>query len=418
VLQALVRKTETIKKELGSLAQVIEGKLADKLAHGIRHADIEQLEEEIDRADLDRDFKDTVNEELEAARERQDDLRQQLDLLRNRLKESRDWVGLEIDSFRAALSSALELMGAEPLQTAPDAPERFVFPPLDRRKGSDPSWADTLDTLRTPRQREQKFWDWRRESSIRPVVFAAPGMMTDDVVHLHLEHRVVQRLLGRFIAQGFVHNDLSRACLAQTADPIPRVVLLGRLCLYGSAAARLHEELIAVTARWIDPQRRKGPLAPYGRDAEGDTLRLLEEALRRPMQPPNEVILKLLQETGPRDVAELLSHLEKGGEELAAGATRALVKRGEDEAKAMRAVLEDQRKRIAAAVEKHRQVQPGLFDQNEMRQLEADQRHWGRRLADIEEEMKAEPDRIRGVYVVKAKRVEPVGLVYLWPVTG
>ena len=242
--------------------------------------------------------------------------------------------------------------------------------------------------------------------------------MTDEVVQLHLEHRLVQRLLGRFTAQGFVYNDLSRACLAQTTDPIPRVVLLGRLCLYGFGAARLHEELIAVTGRWIDPHKRKGQLAPYGRDAETDTLRLLEEALRRPVQPANEAILKLLRHTGPRDVAELLPHLEKRGAELAEGATRGLRKRGEDEAKAMRSILEDQRKRIAAAVEKHRQMQPGLFDQNELRQLEADQRHWVRRLADIDRETATEPERIRGVYVVKAQRVEPVGLVYLWPVTG
>jgi hypothetical protein len=36
----------------------------------------------------------------------------------------------------------------------------------------------------------------------------------------------------------------------------------------------------------------------------------------------------------------------------------------------------------------------------------------------IEEELKSEPDRIRGIYEVKAKRIEPVGFVYLWPVTG
>src|ERR1041384_4068620 len=71
------------------------------------------------------------------------------------------------------------------------------------------------------------------------VVFKDSGTLNDDVVHLHLEHRVVQRLLGRFTAQGFVHNDLSRACLAQSADPVRRVILLGRLCLYGAGAARL-----------------------------------------------------------------------------------------------------------------------------------------------------------------------------------
>src|SRR5256885_8062240 len=39
---------------------------------------------------------------------------------------------------------------------------------------------------------------------------------------------------------------------------VPRVVLLGRLCLYGAGAARLHEELIPVTARWTYPEKRKG----------------------------------------------------------------------------------------------------------------------------------------------------------------
>jgi superfamily II DNA or RNA helicase len=418
VLRALVRKTDTIKRELGSLAQVIEGRLADTLARGIRHGDIDRLEREIGAADLDRDFKDTVGEELEAARERQDELRDQKEWLQDLLKTSRDWVGLDPDHFRSALSCALELLGAEPLKQGPDSSGQFVFPALDQRRGGDASWASTLGALRTPRQREQTFWDWRRDSSIRPVVFEDPGTMTDELVHLHLEHRVVQRLLGRFTAQGFVHHDLSRACLAQTVDPIPRVVLIGRLCLYGAGAARLHEELVPVTARWIDPQRRKAALTQYGREAEGNTLQLLEQSLARPGQPANDVVLRQLQATGPRDVAELLPHLEKRGSELAEGAVRRLMERGEKEAQAMRAILEDQRKRIAGTVEKHLEPQPGLFNQEEMRQLDADRRHWGQRLADLERELTTEPDRIRGVYVVKAQRVEPVGLVYLWPVTG
>jgi hypothetical protein len=294
VLRALVRKTDTIKRELGSLAQVIEGKLTDTLTQGIRHADAERLEKLITSSDLDRDFKETVTEELEAARDRQDALKEQKERLQDLLKTSRDWVGLDPDPFRSALSCALELIGAEPLKPAGESSDQFVFPTLDWRRGGDPSWAGTLDTLRTPRQREQTFWDWRRDSTIRPVVFDDPGTMSDEVVHLHLEHRVVQRLLGRFTAQGFVHNDLSRACLAQTIDPIPRIILLGRLCLYGTGAARLHEELIPVTARWTAPGRRKGTLTPYAREAEVNTLQLLEQALLKPGQPANDVVISQL----------------------------------------------------------------------------------------------------------------------------
>ena len=36
----------------------------------------------------------------------------------------------------------------------------------------------------------------------------------------------------------------------------------------------------------------------------------------------------------------------------------------------------------------------------------------------IDSELTSEPERIRDGYQVKAKRIEPVGFVYLWPVTG
>jgi hypothetical protein len=282
-----------------------------------------------------------------------------------------------------------------------------------------------MDTLRAPRPRDQKFWEWRRTSPIRPVVFEDTGTMEDDVVHLHLEHRIVQRLLGRFIAQGFVHHDLSRACFAQTKDAIPRVVLLGRLCLYGPGAARLHEELIPVTARWTDAAVRKAPLAPYARDAETKTLALLEEALIDAAgRPVSGAIQKQLQTAAPRDVQELLPSLTTRGEEYARDAEKKLRERAEAEAKAMREILETQKKHIADTVTKHEKYDPKQLkldfgeNEDELRQLEANKRYWSKRLTMLEQELRSEPERIRELYQVKAKRIEPVGLVYLWPVTG
>ena len=51
------------------------------------------------------------------------------------------------------------------------------------------------------------------------MVFKDAGILTEAVVHLHLEQRVAQRLLARFRSQGFVYHDLSRACLAEVASP-------------------------------------------------------------------------------------------------------------------------------------------------------------------------------------------------------
>jgi hypothetical protein len=426
VLQVLVRKTETIKHELGSLSQVIDARLAKSLSGGIRHRQVEALESEIDAVHLDPDRRTAIQDELEAARERQQALRAQIDRLRTQLDRSRQSIGLDDSQFRSAISCSLQLLGSEPLRNdvADDGIDCFRFPPLEDRAGADPTWAETMDTLRAPRKRDQKLWEWRRSAPIRPVVFADPGIVGDEFVHLHLEQRVVQRLLGRFTAQGFMHHDLSRACFAQAADAIPRVILLGRLALYGEGAARLHEELIPVTARWVDPQVREAPLAPYARQAEAKTLRLLDESLLKAggFKLTPEVVAQL-QQAAASDIHELLPHLESRGAEYAAEAVRQLTERGTAEAEAMREILESQRRHILGKLKAEEKFDPQqrrirFEEEEEQEQYEAEKRFWSKRLEQIPDELRREPARIQALYTVKAQRVEPVGLVYLWPVTG
>jgi hypothetical protein len=128
-------------------------------------------------------------------------------------------LGLEPDVARPC---GLELVGAAPLH--PDgAPGVFELPDLEARFGSDRTWALTLDTLRAPRRRGQPDWQWRRQNPVCPVVFADQGTLDAPQVHLHLEHRFVQRLLGRFRAQGFVHHDLARACIGISCNSAYRV---------------------------------------------------------------------------------------------------------------------------------------------------------------------------------------------------
>jgi len=425
VLDVLVRKTDTIKKELGSLSQVIDDDIERRLRQGIRHRDAERLAREIEKADLDAVRKRVTEEELESTRARREDLLAQIERCRTLLETSRAWSRFEAGPFRDALSCSLELLGGEPLVESTDEHDRkvYVFPPLDRRAETDPSWTATLDTLRTPRPRKQKLAEWRREAPIRPVVFEDAGILTEDTVHLHLEQRVAQRLLARFRAQGFVHHDLSRACLAQATDSIPRVILLGRLSLYGQRAERLHEELVPVTARWIEPSRRKGPLEPYARAAEAKTLELLERSLTgNGGRVPGQAIRKKLLAAAAGDIDGLLPCLEPRAEEWAARATDKLRARGEREADDLRETLERQRERVRdrlAKVEEKTIEQLTLgFDEPEKRQLEADVRAWGVRLDQFDRDLAKEPDRIREFYVVRAKRIEPVGLIYLWPETN
>jgi superfamily II DNA or RNA helicase len=423
VLQVLVAKTKRIQEELGSLSQVLEGRLTEMLRGGIRHADVAALTKQIQSAELDAEKRKTTEDELEASRDRRDALQKQIDTLRGRINAARQWIGLETEQFRDAISCSLELLGVAPLkaQKGPaGSPERYVLPDLDARHGGDPSWTTTLDTLRSPPKDGKKGYEWRNEAPIRPVVFTAPEGIDDDTVQLHLEHRLVQRLLSRFSSQGFVHHDLSRACLANTTDAIPRVVLLGRVSLYGAGAVRLHEEILTVTARWTDADSRKGPLQPYGREAEAKTLELLEASLK-PNASRNipETIAKRLSGSIPTDIGQLLSHLDARGKDARADAEGKLAERGRIESDAIRKILEEQRGRILKELGRTDDQQLLLgFSTDEKRQFESNRRYWARWIENVDGDLRREPARILDFYKVVSSRIEPIGLAYLWPVTG
>ena len=251
----------------GAARRVIDDSVERLLNRGgIPHGAAHRLAAEIEAADLAAERKRATREELESARKRRGELQDQIDRCQTLLQNSRKWVRFEVEPFRDALSCSLELLGAKPLQRTRNERGETVWtlPDLDRQAGGDPAWAGTLDSLRRPRRRNQKLADWRRRAPPRPVIFEDAGVLTDETVHLHLEQRVAQRLLARFRSQGFLHHDLSRACLAQAADSIPRVILLGRLSLYGGGAERLHEEVVAVAARWVEPERPAARERPSG----------------------------------------------------------------------------------------------------------------------------------------------------------
>lgn len=431
VLDVLVKKTKQIQEELGSLSPVVEKNVTKLLDSGIRQSEVQKLTEAIELADqADEESKErggAIKEELEAIRLRQDKLRQQQVELETMLRDSKLWLGLDDRHFRDTLSVSLELIGSRPLEplTAEESVDneegrRWSVPALDQQAGADPTWATTLDTLRTPRQKTQKLWDWRKEAPIRPVVFRDPGSLDGKVVHLHLEHRIVQRLLGRFLSQGFLHDELTRACVCRTDDPIPRVIILGRLSLYGDRAARLHDEIISVAAEWIDPDARgRGRLRPLPEGEKKDVLQILEDSLasRRLREVPPALVERLKKHTA-RDVEDLLSHLERRATELTERAKRKLEQRGEKEAVEMKTLLEEQRDRILKQFRQYESQQLSLFNPEEMRQIDADRRHWEVRVVQLESEILSEPERIQQTYQVKAERIEPVGIIYLWPVSS
>ena len=426
VLEVLVRKAERIREELGSVAKVLESRIAESIGReGMRRDKLDELANFIQNATAG-DQRKIVEDELEEARSRQEKLKVEVDGLRTRLQRSRQRIGITAPQFRQTLSMSLKLAGAPGIaaidpnrEPEADAPRTFRFPATSDALARDSGWTTALDTLRDPRRRGETLGEWRRRASARPVVFEDSGRLGDNAVHLHLEHRVAQRLLGRFTAQGLIHHDLSKACLAAAPDAVPRVILLGRLAVYGPRAARLHEEIVPVTAHWVEPSLRKKALTPYGRTTEQATLSSLQGALdeagRRSI--PDEV-QKRLAASAQSDIVDLLPHLRSRGEELLEQAKVRLSDRAEAESRSMIELLKNQRRRIADAVGSDERQLTLAFDQAELRQHEADRRAWKRRLDDIESELDSEPRRIADSYAVRAHRIDPLGLVYLWPRTG
>src|SRR5690606_26834859 len=218
-----------------------------------------------------------------------------------------------------------------------------------------------------------------------------------------------------------------------TDDAEPTVLALGRLSLYGDRAARLHDEIIPVVARWREPEQREQ--AKGGRTKlevlDGvetrEVLHQLEHSLlQKHLRDAPKPLADRLRSFAAEDIAALLPDLERRSKQLATAAERKLARRGEHEAKAMTRILEDQRRRIEERIaeldhqhaEQQLQLSLDLQADDERRQLAADRRYWPKRLAALQDELSTEPAKIRRTYEVRARRIDPVGLVYLWPVSS
>jgi ERCC4-related helicase len=286
VLDALVRKTERIRDQLGSAGQVIEERITKRLADG-GIVEAKNLAREIEEEDDAERRARAVSEMDDEERARDERLRREEAELSGVLEESRERVGVAPDDLRHVVAAALSRIGFDLDKSEGETVGRvktYRFDPKDRAFAKDAGWDDAFDDLRIrPRKRGERLGEWRKNAPIRSIAFEPPILPdqrdADDVVQVHVEHRLVRRLLSRFISQGF-QSSLSRVSVIEGLGAQPRIVVMARLSLYGPAAARLHEEIIQVTAVWTDADRDRKPLKPFGEVGEAKTLDQLEHALR------------------------------------------------------------------------------------------------------------------------------------------
>jgi hypothetical protein len=418
VLDAVVKKVETIQRELGTLSDVVMQRMERALVQGIQR----DTRAALDQAERATSHEQTAKEELESQRATIDKLKRETDeagrirersakvmQFNERLLRDAINVGLELatsggGSLQPLDREALAEQGLEP------GAEVYALPELP------PSWDRTLDSLRPPRDSDEPEWQWRKRP-LQPVVFKPLKRIGEDRVHLHLEHPVVQRILSRFLSQGYSAHDLSRVTIIPNdRDGLVRVIAFGRLSLFGRGASRLHDEVLSVAAQWLEA-RGDGHLRPFADEAERRANATLEQLLAEPSQlepiPPR--IQQRVLDSAAADFAALWPSVKADAEAKAHEAKQKLTLRGQQEARALKSIILAQRERIFKA----QQLSFNFADPSadELAQLESERRHMNERLKAIDDELEREPRELEALYDVVLERLEPVGMVYLWPTT-
>jgi ERCC4-related helicase len=436
VLDALVRKTEVIRKQLGAAGEVLRARMEQTLTReGIRREAVASLAETFTKADseqvrlAERQMGDEADRRIARLKGEEARLQRALDQARRR-------VGVEGADIRRVIEVALQDVGTALEPGHASVAEAVRLNPDAAAFAKDASWASLFDELRPGRPASAKERaKWRRETPVRSLVFEPPRIREgepepQDVVQLHLEHRLVKRLISRFVSQGF-RASVRRVTAVISKGASPRCVLVGRLSLFGPGARRLHEEIIPITAAWRDTGREQSPLAPFAEGGEATTIAQLDAALREG-RSPGEGVLERLRHTVESDIADLRPHLELRAADSEAGAIRELTDNGQREADALSALLQKQIDKVRGAMNSKQPppapAQADLFGpspeemqkrlEREKRQFEADRRSWDGKLLRLQSDLKAEPERVRQSYEVQARRLEPIALIYLWPATN
>ena len=147
------------------------------------------------------------------------------------------------------------------------------------------------------------------------------------------------------------------------------------------------------------------------------TRALIERVLREPPRPVPAAQHRRLAPHAEADFRFLWPHVEAEAEARAHDARQLLDARAHGEQQALHALLVAQRQHL------ERETRQTSFDFGDLpkdaaRQRRDDVRHMEQRLRALETEIVTEPAALADLYAVRQSRVEPVGLVYLWPVGG
>lgn len=384
-------KIEAIREDLGKVGPVIAAQVEEAMLGRRVSLDTRQAEKDAE----------PVRRMLKFER----DLRKQLEKLHDQLTETKRELHLLPENIQKVVEIGLELGGQPPLQPAqvngiwPDPTGRQAACPVFRLPEFKGSWSLCADGLIHPHTGET------RPIAFDPAIIGA----RDDVVLVHLNHRLVQmclRLLRAEIWSQGTHKKLFRVTARLIPDTVansPVVVAHGRLVVLGGDNQRLHEEIIMAGGAL-----KEGRLSRLN---VGETKAVMDAALA---QSPEESTLRLLKSLWPNLSSSLMQALEARMADRTKGLQKMLDERAETEAKNITAILHDLETTIRAELNKPLE-QLELWTTPEKEQLELNMQSLKHRLNQIPAEIERETNNIRNRYRNPTPRLFPVTVTFLVP---
>jgi superfamily II DNA or RNA helicase len=387
-LQAVVDKVETMRHDLGSVADVLEKKVEEYML-GRRSITVggvsprRTLHDDVRREQVDRALLRRLREQVEASR--------------------REW-RLDGETIHGVLDAALHLEGHPGLEAV------------------DGDLAGRGALLRQPPQA----WGMRSAQSVKDargrlltLVFDAEHAADrSDVALVHLDHPLMRRALATFrrnlFALGLDPSErLARVTYRAVPDryaTAPILVVDARLLATAEHGGKLHESLESLHFTLHE----HGVLP-----ADTSQLGLLPDDLPHPAIPSalGEQLALALKRHEP----ELRDRLGDLAERRRAEVETALADRSRREQAEVREMITVRMAEIRARLKTLERPDYGqmrlAFDTAEREQFDEDARRLHRRLDDLEHERESEPRAIARRYRLRRLRVFPVGVRFLLPET-
>ena len=387
-LEFLVRvaeKVETIREDLGSYGTVIaEDVEAAMLGRGYDLAAMDRAKKKAKPAaemlKFKRDLGKQINDLLQQYRESQKELR------------------LSPENIQKVVHVALEVAQQPALipVSGYDGKAIFKLPQLKN------VWAACAEGLAHP-----------HTGYIRPITFDhAVAKGRDDVVLVHLNHRLVQmglRLLRAEVWSGEGHKRLHRITARLVPDPAlpsPAMIAHARLVVIGGDCHRLHEEIIAA-----------GGIIKEGRFSRMNVGQIEEATAAatdgQPSKPVQERLLGLWEKLAPSLQQALTARMN----DRISGLQNKLKERADKEAADIEMILTELKRAIEKEIDRPEFVQPFLpgMSDPERDQWELDKTVLLDRIRTIPEEIRRETAAIRARYANPQARMFPVAVTFLVP---